>query len=137
MGDQASYFSGFKGLKGKARIPNDDQGVFTCMSPYNSALPVVRQYPYLFYKCKLAQEMRHILFLILLSLSYYAPNFEKVGTYWFRLVRMYVRMYGASRYCLETSCMDSSLKNSRRVFFSELSPIVKLRPFEKQRDEIL
>ena len=24
---------------------------------------------------------------------YYAPNFEKVGTYWFRLVRMYVCMY--------------------------------------------
>ena len=24
--------------------------------------------------------------------SFYAPNFEKVGTYWFRLVRMYVCM---------------------------------------------
>ena len=26
--------------------------------------------------------------------NFYAPNFEKVrGAYWFRLVRMYVRMY--------------------------------------------
>ena len=46
---------------------------------------------------------------------------------------------GASRYRLETSCMDSSWKNSRRIFlvFPELSPLVKLRPFDKQRDEIL
>ena len=54
------------------------------------------------------------------------------------------------RYRLETSCMDSSWKNSRHVFFffffffwgggggggggggwGELSPLVKLRPFEK------
>ena len=26
----------------------------------------------------------------LVSNNFYAPNFEKVGTYWFRLVRMYV-----------------------------------------------
>ena len=34
---------------------------------------------------------------------------------------------GASRYRLETSCMDSSWKNSRRIFlvFPELSPLVK------------
>ena len=45
----------------------------------------------------------------------------------------------ASRYRLETSCMDSSWKNSRRIFlvFPELSPLVKLRPFDKQGDEIL
>ena len=46
---------------------------------------------------------------------------------------------GTSRYRLETSCMDSSWKNSRRIFlvFPELSPLVKLRPFDKQGDEIL
>ena len=46
---------------------------------------------------------------------------------------------GAWRYRLETSCMDSSWKNSRRIFlvFPELSPLVKLRPFDKQGDEIL
>ena len=72
-------------------------------------------------------------------LFYYAPNFEKVGTYWLRLVRMYVCMYVGSRYHLETSCMDSSWKNSRRIFlvFPELSPLVKIRPFDKQRDELL
>ena len=54
-------------------------------------------------------------------------------------VCMYVYMYGGSRYRLETSCMDSSWKNSRRIFlvFPELSPLVRLRPFDKQRDEIL
>ena len=72
------------------------------------------------------------------------PTLKKWGgAYWFRLVRMYVctyeRMYSCSRYRLETSCMDSSLKNSRRIFlvFPELSPLVKLRPFDKQGDEIL
>ena len=51
----------------------------------------------------------------------------------------YVRTYSCSRYRLETSCMDSSWKNSRRIFlvFPELSPLVKLRPFDKQGDEIL
>ena len=51
----------------------------------------------------------------------------------------YVCMYSCSRYRLETSCMDSSWKNSRRIFlvFPELSPLVKLRPFDKQGDEIL
>ena len=39
---------------------------------------------------------------------------------------------GASRYRLEISWMDSSWKNSRRVFFSELYPLVKLQAFEKQ-----
>ena len=40
--------------------------------------------------------------------------------------------YSGMRYCLETSLMDSSLKNSRRIFFFlELSSLVKLRPFEK------
>ena len=54
-------------------------------------------------------------------------------------VRTYVCMYSCSRYHLETSCMDSSWKNSRRIFlvFPELSPLVKLRPFDKQGDEIL
>ena len=50
-----------------------------------------------------------------------------------------VCVYSCSRYRLETSCMDSSWKNSRQVFlvFPELSPLVKLRPFDKQGDEIL
>ena len=73
------------------------------------------------------------------------PTLKKWGAYWFRLVRMYVCirtyvcMYSCSRYRLETSCMDSSWKNSRRIFlvFPELSPLVKLRPFDKQGDEIL
>ena len=40
--------------------------------------------------------------------------------------------YSGMRYRLETSCMDSSWKNSRHIFFFfELSPLVKLRPFEK------
>ena len=69
---------------------------------------------------------------------FYAPNFEKVGDI---LVSAcpYVCTYSCSRYRLETSCMDSSWKNSRRIFlvFPELSPLVKLRPFDKQGDEIL
>ena len=62
------------------------------------------------------------------------PTLKKWGTYWFRLVRMFVCLfvcvYGASKYRLKTSCMDSSWKNSRRIFFvfPELSPLVKLRP---------
>ena len=75
------------------------------------------------------------------------PTLKKWRTYWFRLVRMYVCvcvclyvcMYSCSRYRLETSCMDSSWKNSRRIFlvFPELSPLVKSRPFDKQGYEIL
>ena len=39
--------------------------------------------------------------------------------------------YSGMRYRLETSCRDSLWKNSKRVFFFlELSPLVKLRPFE-------
>ena len=68
------------------------------------------------------------------------PTLKKWGAYWLELVRvcvfmyfMSVCMYGASIYCLETLCMDSSWKNSRnKLFFPELSPLVKLRPFEKQ-----
>ena len=79
------------------------------------------------------------------SIIFMPPTLKKWGggAYWFRLVRMYVRtyvcMYSCSRYRLETSCMDSSWKNSRRIFlvFPELSPLVKLRPFDKQGDEIL
>ena len=33
-------------------------------------------------------------------------------------VCMYVCVYSCSRYCLETSCMDSSWKNSRRIFLA-------------------
>ena len=67
------------------------------------------------------------------------PTLKEWGTYWFRLVRVCVCTCGVSRYRLETSCMDSSWKNSRRIFlvFPELSPLVKLRPFDKQGDEIL
>ena len=78
----------------------------------------------------------------LLLHSYYAPNFEKVGDILVSAcpyVCMYVCVYSCSSYRLETSCMDSSWKNSRRIFlvFPELSPLVKLRPFDKQGDEIL
>ena len=71
----------------------------------------------------------------------YAPNFEKVGDILVS-ASVYVCGWGgggASRYRLETSCIDSSWKNSRRIFliFPELSPLVKLRPFDKQGDEIL
>ena len=68
----------------------------------------------------------------------YAPNFEKVGDILVSACPC-VCMYSCSRYRLETSCMDSSWKNSRRIFpfFPELSPLVKLRPFDKQGDEIL
>ena len=62
------------------------------------------------------------------------PNFKKVGD-----ILVSACVYSCSRYRLETSCMDSSWKNSRGIFlvFPELSPLVKLRPFDKQGDEIL
>ena len=68
------------------------------------------------------------------------PTLKKWGHIGFGLsvcLCVCVCVWGASRHRLETSCMDSSWKNSRHVFFSEMSPLVKLRPFEKQRDEIL
>ena len=71
------------------------------------------------------------------------PNFEKSGDILVSACPcvggcIYVCIYGGSRYRLETSCMDSSWKNSQRTFlvFPELSPLEKLRPFDKQRDEI-
>ena len=73
----------------------------------------------------------------------YAPNFEKVGDILVLACPYHmcvcVCMYSCSRYGLETSCMDSSWKNRRHIFlvFPELSPLVKLRPFDKQGDEIL
>ena len=88
--------------------------------------------------------------MIILEPNDYAPNFEKVGDilvsacpYVCMYVCMYVcvcvRMYSCSRYRLETSCMDSLWKYSRRIFlvFPELSPLVKLRPLDKQGDKIL
>ena len=71
-------------------------------------------------------------------LYFYAPNFEKVGDI-FVSACPYVCVYSCSRYRLETSCMDSSWKNSRHIFlvFPELSPLVKLGPFDKEGDEIL
>ena len=75
---------------------------------------------------------------------FYAPNFEKVGDILvsacpYVCMCVCVCVYSCSRYRLETSCMDSSWKNSRRIFlvFPELSPLVKLRPFDKQGDGIL
>ena len=40
----------------------------------------------------LLSVMQHVMgyLLTLQDFDFYAPNFEKVGTYWFRLVRMYV-----------------------------------------------
>ena len=65
---------------------------------------------------------------MMLSLKFkcvYAPNFEKVGDILVSAC-VYVCVYSCSRYRLETSCMDSSWKNSRRIFlvFPELSPLV-------------
>ena len=76
------------------------------------------------------------------GMHFYAPNFEKVGDILVLAcpyVCVCVCVYGASRYILKTSCMDSSWKNSRCIFlvFPELSPLVKLRPFDKQGDEVL
>ena len=73
-------------------------------------------------------------------LLFMPPTLKKWGHIGFGLsVCMYACMYGSSRYRLETSCMDSSLKNSRRIFlvFPKLSPLVKVWPFDKQKDEIL
>ena len=71
-------------------------------------------------------------------IHFYARNFEKVGSILVSACPYVCTcMYGASIYRLETSCVDSSWKNCRHVFFSELPPLVKLRPFEKQRNEIL
>ena len=74
--------------------------------------------------------------------SSYAPNFEKMGDILVSAcpyVCVCVCMYSCLRYRLETSCMDSSWKNSRGIFlvFPELSSLVKLRPFDQQGDEIL
>ena len=79
---------------------------------------------------------------VLVTNDFYAPNFEKVGDILVSAcpcVCMYVCMYSGSRYRLETSCMDSSWKNSQHIFlvFPELSPLIKLRPLNKQGDEIL
>ena len=56
----------------------------------------------------------HYLFLFC-AVRIYAPNFEKVGDILVSAcpyVCMYVCTYSCSRYRLETSCMDSSWKNS-------------------------
>ena len=49
-------------------------------------------------------------------------------------VCMYVCMYSCSRYRLETSCMDSSWKDSRRIFlvFPELSPLLNYGPLTNE-----
>ena len=82
------------------------------------------------------------------TFSSYAPNFEKVGDILVSAcpyvcmcvcVCVCVCMYSCSRYRLETSCMDSSWKNSQCIFlvFPELSPLVKLRPFDHTCDTFL
>ena len=73
------------------------------------------------------ENQPHIMPFLLFS---YAPNFEKVGDILVSAcpyVCVCVCMYSCSRYRLETSCMDSSWKSSRRIFlvFPELSPLVK------------
>ena len=73
----------------------------------------------------------------------YAPNFEKQGGILVSACPCVCVCVGGggggSRERLETSCMDSSWKNSRCIFlvFPELSPLVKLRPFDKERGEHL
>ena len=51
---------------------------------------------------------------------YYAPNFEKVGDMLVSACPC-VCMCGASRYRLETSCMDSSWKNRDTKFWFSLN----------------
>ena len=88
-------------------------------------------------------KMKWVVCLEIEKVNYfYAPNFEKVGDILVSAgpyVCVCLCVYSCSRYRLETSCMDSSWKNSRRIFlvFPKLSPLVKLRPFDKQGDEIL
>ena len=83
-------------------------------------------------------------FFLILCPIHYAPNFEKVGDI-LVLACPYmcasVCMYSCSRYRLETSCMDVWIPHGKIAdayfwFFPELSPLVKLRPFDKQEDEI-
>ena len=61
-----------------------------------------------------------------------APTLKKWGTYWFRLVRVCVCVWGGGggggvRYIV------------RNIFlvFPELSPLVMIGPFDKKRDNIL
>ena len=88
-------------------------------------------------------KYKKILFIVVaLVLSFLCPQLYKSGGHiGFGLsVCMCVCVGGgASRYRLETSCIDSSWKNSRHIFlvFPELSPLVKLLLFDKQGDEIL
>ena len=56
-------------------------------------------------------------------------NMKTLRAYWLSCVHFF-ELKG-----IKTSYMDSSLKNSRPVFLSffELSPLVKLRPYDKIR----
>ena len=70
---------------------------------------------------------------------HYAPIFKKkVGD---KLVSAcpYVCLYVCMDIVLKLHVWNCSWKNSRRLFlvFPESSPLVKLRPFDKQRGEIL
>ena len=60
------------------------------------------------------------------------PTLKKWGTYWFRLVRVcvFVCVYGASGYRLETSCMDSSWKIADAYFWFSLNylPLLNYGP---------
>ena len=77
----------------------------------------------------------------LIALNCYAPNFEKVGD-----ILVSACPYVCMCVCIHVRDIVLKLhvwiphgKNSRRIFlvFPELSPLVKLRPFDKQGDEIL
>ena len=121
------------------------KGNFNCVNVSDIA------WPFLFFKCLLLFTCNFLvsvrsgfLFLLVFGMGCVVmpPTLKKWGGghIGFGLsVCMYVRTYSCSRYRLETSCMDSSWKNSRHIFlvFPELSPLVKLRPFYKQGDEIL
>ena len=87
--------------------------------------------------------------MILLSNRYIAcsdlvmpPTLKKWGTYWFRLVCLYVCMYVRIHVRdivlkLHVWIPHGKIGDAYFWFFPELSPLVKLRPFDKQGDEIL
>ena len=91
-----------------------------------------------FYILKQGFTRVYIFFLFLLQnvdcgYSLEPPHFKKSGDILVSAcpyVCMYVCMHSCSRYRLETSCMDSSLKNSRRIFlvFLNYLPLLNYGP---------
>ena len=64
-------------------------------------------------------------------ISFCTPNIEKVGSILVSAC-LYVCIGHRDIVLKLRSCLDSSWKNSRHIFFFALSPLAKLRLFEKQ-----